>query len=151
MGITRSVAPVASHSICHGTMLEWCSIAEMTISSPSRTFLRPQLDGHQVDAFGGAAHEDQLALAARVEESLHLGARRFVGRRGALAQLVHAAMNVGAIHFVELANRFDHRVRLLRRGRVIQIHQRLAVYGLLENREILPDPFHVEASRNFSS
>ena len=38
-------------------------MAEMTISSPALTFLRPQLDGHQVDAFGGAAHEDQLALA----------------------------------------------------------------------------------------
>jgi hypothetical protein len=30
----RSVAPVRSQSNCHGTMLEWCSISEMTISSP---------------------------------------------------------------------------------------------------------------------
>ena len=30
----RSVAPVRSHSSCHGTMLEWCSISVMTISSP---------------------------------------------------------------------------------------------------------------------
>ena len=30
----RSVAPVRAQSICHGTMLEWCSISEMTISSP---------------------------------------------------------------------------------------------------------------------
>jgi hypothetical protein len=30
----RSTAPVRSHSSCHGTMLEWCSISEITISSP---------------------------------------------------------------------------------------------------------------------
>src|ERR1035438_9684990 len=34
MGMTRSLAPVSSQSICQGTMLEWCSMAEMTISSP---------------------------------------------------------------------------------------------------------------------
>ena len=33
----RSVAPVRSVSSCHGTMLEWCSISEMTTSSPSPT------------------------------------------------------------------------------------------------------------------
>ena len=139
MGMTRSLAPFSSHSICQGTMLEWCSMAEMTISSPALTFLRPQAAGHQVDAFGGAAHEDQLVLGAGVEEALGLGARLFVGRRGALAQLVHAAMDVGAIHLVELADGVDHRERLLRRGGVIQIHQRLAVDALLQDREILPD------------
>ena len=30
----RSVAPVRSQSSCHGTMFEWCSISEITISSP---------------------------------------------------------------------------------------------------------------------
>ena len=42
MGMTRSLAPFSSHNICQGTILEWCSIAEMTISSPAFTFLRPQ-------------------------------------------------------------------------------------------------------------
>ncbi len=64
---------------------------------------------------------------------------------------MHAAMNVGAIHFMKFANGFDHRVRLLRRGGVVQIHQRLAVYGLLQDREILPDAFDVEAGRDISS
>ena len=41
-------------------------------------------------------------VAARVEELLHLGAGLFVGLGGALAQLVHAAVDVGAIHFVNL-------------------------------------------------
>jgi hypothetical protein len=30
----RRLAPVRSHSNCHGTMFEWCSISEITISSP---------------------------------------------------------------------------------------------------------------------
>src|ERR1035441_4660719 len=42
MRMTRSLAPFSSHNICQGTILEWCSIAEMTISSPAFTFLRPQ-------------------------------------------------------------------------------------------------------------
>ena len=40
----RSVAPVRSHSSCHGTMFEWCSISEMTISSPGPTRSRGSPD-----------------------------------------------------------------------------------------------------------
>jgi len=58
---------------------------------------------------------------------------------------MHAAVYVGAIHFVKLANRLDHRVGLLRVAALSRLHQRLAVYGLLENREILPIRSHVEA------
>jgi hypothetical protein len=36
----RSFAPVRSQSSCHGTMLEWCSISEMTISSPGPSLKR---------------------------------------------------------------------------------------------------------------
>ena len=34
-GMTLMLAPVRWASICHGTMLEWCSRAEMMISSPA--------------------------------------------------------------------------------------------------------------------
>ena len=37
----RSVAPVRSQSSCHGTMLEWCSISVITISSPGPTWRSP--------------------------------------------------------------------------------------------------------------
>ena len=46
--------------------------------------------GHQVDAFGGAAHEDDFAPGGRIQKALHLGAGFFIMARGALAQLVHA-------------------------------------------------------------
>ena len=42
-GTTFRVAPVRSHSICQGTMLEWCSMPVMTISSPAFTTLPPKL------------------------------------------------------------------------------------------------------------
>ena len=41
IGATASFAPFSSQSICHGTMLEWCSSAEIRTSSPARTFDRP--------------------------------------------------------------------------------------------------------------
>ena len=73
-----------------------------------------------------------------------LGAGFLVGGGGALGELVNAAVDVGAVHLVEAADGVDHRERLLRGSGAIQIDQRLAVDVLLEDREILPDPFHVE-------
>ena len=40
IGITRSTMPRSSRSICHGTMFEWCSISEMTTSSPGASRAR---------------------------------------------------------------------------------------------------------------
>ena len=40
-GMYRSVAPVTAAVICHGTMLEWCSISVISTSSPSRRCARP--------------------------------------------------------------------------------------------------------------
>ena len=34
IGTTFSTAPVCSATICHGTMLEWCSMRDKRISSP---------------------------------------------------------------------------------------------------------------------
>jgi len=41
IGATLSVAPVCSHSICHGTMLAWCSSHDTRISSPGPNLGRP--------------------------------------------------------------------------------------------------------------
>ena len=40
-GSTRISAPLRSHSICHGTILEWCSISLTTMLSPARTNFSP--------------------------------------------------------------------------------------------------------------
>ena len=52
---------------------------------------------------------------------------------------MHAAMDVGAVHLGRSGGWLDHRMRLLAGGGAIQIHQRLAVDRLLEDREILAD------------
>ncbi len=41
-GATRSTTPNSSRRNCQGMMLEWCSISEMTISSPGFRNFRPQ-------------------------------------------------------------------------------------------------------------
>ena len=41
IGATTSFAPVSSHSICHGTMFEWCSMCVIRISSPAADVLPP--------------------------------------------------------------------------------------------------------------
>ena len=50
-----------------------------------------------------------------------------VTRRGAITQLVDAAMDVGIVVFVIMHQRVNHRARLLRRCGVVEINQRLAV------------------------
>ena len=42
VGMKRSVAPSRCARSCHGTMFEWCSITEITISSPACRLASPQ-------------------------------------------------------------------------------------------------------------
>jgi hypothetical protein len=49
-------------------MLAWCSISEMTTSSPAAR-KAPKLQRHQVDRLGGVAGEDDLVLAGGAEEA----------------------------------------------------------------------------------
>ena len=43
IGSTLRCAPFSSQRICHGTMLEWCSISVMSTSSSLPTFARPNV------------------------------------------------------------------------------------------------------------
>src|SRR5207245_8817897 len=55
-----------------------------------------------------------------------------------------APMDVGVLRGVVPLDRVDHDPRLLAGGRVVEIHQWLAVHPLLQDREVLADAFHVE-------
>jgi hypothetical protein len=90
----------------------------------------------EIDAFGRAAHEDDFVGAFGVDEFRGARARGFKGVRGAIAQLVDAAMDIGVVVFVIMHERVNHRARFLRRGGVVEINQRLAVDFLIENRKI---------------
>ena len=65
---------------------------------------------HEVDGFGGAAHEDDFAAHRRVEESLHGHAAPL--RSSSVARCgkeMHAAMDVGVVALVVVRDRLDDR------------------------------------------
>ena len=105
----------------------------------------PERLGHQIDAFGGVAREDDFVRGGCVDEALHRGAGVLERLSGALAEQVDAAMDVRIVLAVVGHQRVKHRTRLLRRRGVVQVHERFAVHGLPKNGKVLADPVHVEA------
>ena len=93
--------------------------------------------GNEINAFGGAAGENDLIGVARVDEFGRPGAGGFKGNRGAVAQFMNAPMNVGVVVLVIMHQRVDDGAGLLRGGGVIKINQRLAMDILVQNPEIL--------------
>jgi hypothetical protein len=66
----------------------------------------------------------------------HALAHRLVGVRGLLAEEVHAAVDVCVLTRVVAGEAVDHRLGLLRGGRVVEVDKRLVVVEvLLERRE----------------
>src|SRR6266542_4894401 len=94
--------------------------------------------GHQVEAFGGPAGEDDLLARARAHEGADRVAGRLVQLRGLLAQGVDGAVHVGVAPLVVALDRLDHRRRLLAGRRRVQIVQRMAIDDPAEDGEIGP-------------
>ena len=121
---TAARALFSSHSICHGTMFEWCSSSEIIISSPALMLARPQELATRL--MPSVVPRTKMSSASEdAFRSPHgFAARCLVGGCGTLAQLVNTAVNVGAVEFVETANRVDDGQRLLCRGRAVEVHKR---------------------------
>ena len=100
--------------------------------------------GDEVDRLGRAAGEDDLAGRRGVEEPGHPRAHAVVRHGGALAQVVHAPVDVGVLGGVEPGDRVDDAPGLLAGGGVVEVDQRLAAHPLREDREILAQPLDVE-------
>ena len=100
-------APVSFATTCQGMMLEWCSISVRTMTSPGRSAQRAPAVGDEVDRFGRVAGEDDLARVRSVEETGDLAACLIVGDGGTLGQAVDAAMDVGVVLLVEVADGVD--------------------------------------------
>ena len=83
--------------------------------------------GHEVDGLGRVAGEDDLVLGRRIEEAPHAFARILEGLGGGVREEVQAAMHVGIFFRVALHHRVEHRLRLLGRGGIVEIDQRLAI------------------------
>ena len=98
----------------------------------------------EVDRLGRVAGEDDLVAVGGVDEPGHRGARRLVGRRRALADLVDPAVDVRGVLVVVAVERVDDRLRLLARRRGVEEDERLAVGLGLEDREVAPDDLRIE-------
>src|ERR1043166_3918876 len=112
--------------------------------------LAPVAVHDEVDGLGDAAHEDALARLARVQEPSRLLARALVGRGRLLAQVVDAAVYVRVLLAQVFRAALDDDARNLRRGRVVEVDERLAVHRLGENGEVFADALHVPAFRSVS-
>jgi hypothetical protein len=64
---------------------------------------------------------------------------------------VQPAVDVGVFHRIGLRHRVDHDLRLLRRGAVVEIDERLAVHLAREDREVLADLVHVVGHEPFTT
>ena len=118
-------------SSCHGTRLLQDHVPGLEI------LLAPRIRD-EVDAFGCPAGEDDFISAAGIDEFRSADAGGFKRGCGAIAQFMDAAMDIGIVVFVVMAERVNHRARFLRCGGVVEIDQRLAVDFLIEDREVLP-------------
>ena len=88
---------------------------------------RAERIGDQIDRLGGVAREDDLFLALGVEKRPHGLARALVGFGRLVGEVMQAAMHVGVLLGIGLLDAVEHLLRLLRRGRVVEIDQRLAI------------------------
>ena len=83
--------------------------------------------GEEVDAFRGAAGEDDFVRTAGVDELAHCFAGGFMQFGGLLGKEMHAAMHVGIDGVVLVGDGVYHATGLLGSGAVIEIDQRLAI------------------------
>src|SRR5262249_49645826 len=72
------------------------------------------------------------------------GTRSLVGLGRPLAQEVNSPMHVGVVRAVVGAQRIDHRLRLLGRGGVVEIDERMAVDVLVQGRKVLADALDLD-------
>ena len=106
--------------------------------------LRAPALGHEVDGLGGAAHKDHFVHIGRVDELLHALAGAFVGVGGACGQFMGSAVDVGVLVLIEVRDAINHRLRLVRGGRVVKPHQLAAVHALGEHGKVAANGMHVK-------
>src|SRR6056297_3367479 len=89
----------------------------------------------QVDRFRGAASPDELLARRAADEVADGFTGLFERHSGPVAERVCTAMHIGVILAIVVGDGLAHCLRLLRRCRVVQIYQWVAVDPLLQNRK----------------
>ena len=105
--------------------------------------LAPERIGDEIDRLGRVARENNLFLAPGIEESGHFLARALVGLGRLVGEVMQTAMHIGVLGGVGLLDAVEHGARLLRRGGIVEIDERLAVNLHRQDRKIRPDAIDV--------
>lgn len=116
----------------------------ITISSPVFTVLPPKLLATRLMLSVVLRVKMISCMLAAFRKARTFLPRAFVGGGRAFRQQVDAAMNIGVVRAVTLADGVNDRFRSLRRGRVIQIDQRFAVDPLTQDRKLGADAGEVQ-------
>ncbi len=151
IGATRSSMPCASRSICHGTMLAWCSISRHQHGLARLQHAAAVAVGDQVDGPGAAAGEHDLLARGRVQQARR-PCRAPPHRRPTCARSSSAGRDA-RWRTASPSHRHgvDDRARLLGRGGTVEKHQRLAVHALRQDREIRAYALHIEGRRQIGA
>ena len=99
---------------------------------------------HEVDALGGASHEDDLLARSGIDEPLHLLACLLVGIGCTSREGVGATMDIRVIVLVIVRNLVDDLDRFLRGGTIVQPDQVVTVHLLGEHGEVALDLLRVQ-------
>ena len=100
--------------------------------------------GDEIDSLGRAADEDNVAGGPGSDESLDLAAGALIGFCRPGGEGVGTAVNVRVVAFIEPRDRVDHRLRFLRRRRVVEPGERPPIDRLVQNREVTSNEAHIQ-------
>src|SRR5579863_3708251 len=103
--------------------------------------------GHEIDCFGCAANKNDFPDVSCIQKPLHGLPRCFMCVRRLCGEVMYSTMNVGVLLFIVAGNCADHGLGLLRCGRIIEVHQFLAVDWARKNGEIVAYAVHIEFVR----
>ena len=98
----------------------------------------------EIDRFGRSARKHHLGLLGRVEEAADLFARLLETHGRALREEMDRSVDVGAVPRVDVGDRVDHRLRLERGRRTVEVDQWLPVHVLMKRGEVFPHAPRVE-------
>ena len=125
-------------------MFEWCSSAVMTTSSPSPTRCRPKVWATRLIASVVPRTNTISRGLGGIDERADLLARLLVGVGRLDRERVHAAVDVRVGPPIHVGDRLDDGLRLLRRRRVVEVDERVAVNRAREDREVAAERLDVE-------
>ena len=100
--------------------------------------------GDHVDALGGAGIQNDLILIGNAEKPRNRAAHGFVFFGRQIAEVMQPAMHIGIFVAIGGCDGINYHLRLLRRGPIIKVNQRLAIHFSCKNRKVGANFLYIE-------